>query len=61
MKNFKGLQKYAQGAMVNTEDFMQSSQADTSMMEWPGRPKRKKLPKKRRIANPGKCTYKGCL
>lgn len=60
MKNFKGLHKCAEGDIVNTEDFMKSSQAGTSMMEWPGGPKRK-MPKRRKIANPGKCTYKGCL
>lgn len=36
MKNFQGLQKCAQGAVVNTEDFMSSNNSGTSMLEWPG-------------------------
>jgi hypothetical protein len=36
MKNFKGLHKCAEGAIINTEDFMKSSMAPGSMMGGPG-------------------------
>ena len=36
MKNFQGLHKCAQGAVINTEDFMSSNTAGTSMLDWPG-------------------------
>lgn len=59
MKNFKGLHKCATGAVVNTEDFMKSSNLGTSMLEWPRKPKKNKI-----IGGSGrpikKGQYKGC-
>ena len=37
MKNFKGLHKCAEGAIINTEDFMSSNALNTSTLDWPGR------------------------
>jgi hypothetical protein len=41
MKNFKGLHKCAEGAIINTEDFMKSSMAPGSIMGGPGDGKRR--------------------
>ena len=58
MKNFKGLQKYAAGgASIDTTLFMPSMTAETSMLNFD---KKRRKPAKRRNANRGTCTYKGC-
>ena len=58
MKNFKGMQKYAAGgATIDTTQFMPSMTAETSILDGG---KKKKQPPRRKNANPGKCTYKGC-
>lgn len=41
MKNFKGLYKCAEGAVINTEDFMSSG--TSSVMDWPGNRKKRKF------------------
>jgi hypothetical protein len=68
MKNFKGMQKYAAGgATIDTTQFMPSMTAETSMLNFdkkrrkrPKPPKGKSEPPPRRNANRGTCTYKGC-
>lgn len=54
MKNFKGLHKCAQGAVINTEDFMSSNTAGTSMLDWPGGPGGRRKNKLKLNRNPGK-------
>lgn len=57
MKNFKGMRKYAEGGQsIDTTQFMPSMTAETSILDGG---KGRKI-KRRKIANPGKCTYKGC-
>jgi hypothetical protein len=58
MKNFKGMQKYAAGgATIDTTQFMPSMTAETSMLNFD---KKRRKPPRRRNANRGTCTYKGC-
>ena len=63
MKNFKGLHKCAEGAVINTEDFMSSGMASGSMMGGPGdrdkrRFKQSKLARRNTPCRGSKCYKK---
>lgn len=58
MKNFKGLYKCAEGAVINTEDFMNSG--TSSVVNWPGDRKRKGFKQSRTARRNTPCNGSRC-
>lgn len=58
MRNFKGLYKCAEGAVINTEDFMSSG--TSSVVNWPGDRNRKGFKQSKKARRNTPCRGSNC-